>query len=895
MIAAARRGESRALVLAGEAGIGKTALLDYLVSKASGCRVVRVAGIQSEAELGFAALHQLCGPLLDRRDRLPEPQRNALETVFGLQTRSAPDRLLIGLAVLSLLAEAAHSEPLVCVVDDAHWLDRASAQALAFAARRLVAESVALVFARRTTESAPELDGLPTLTVDGIDDGAARDLLRSTLPIVVDEQVRDRIIAETRGNPLAILELPHGLTSAELASGLFVGETHGFTDQLEMSFARRTRSLPDDTQRLLLVAAADSVGGTDTVRRAAVRLGIELDAARPAADAGLWEFGATVRFRHPLVRSAVYRAADDVDRREVHSALAEVTEDAARRAWHRAQAASAPDENLAAELERSAGDAQRRGGYAQAVAFLQQASRMTPDAARRAQRDLEAARAARLAGDIAAAFTALGAARAGPLDELGRVQAELIRGQLTFAIQRDSEGARALLDVARQAESIDTALARDVYLEALLMTSWAGRSADDLDLREIADAYREMPASRTDAKRPRDLILDGVAALMQDGYAAAAPELHRAVGAYENEPGSEEQNLPWLSLSFMVACLLWDDEGWYRVSAQYLESTRSSGALSLLPAALDYRVYTAVFGGELSLAAALVEEATAVLDAIGYPFVPYGAGPLYALQGRVAETRAILEESTASAESAGGRLRLTHAQWATAMLYNGLGEYQRALPLGQYAADYDQALTASPNWALVEVVEAAAHVGDAASADDAMQRLTVTTRGAGTDWGLGIEARSRALLASPAEAETLYREATERLGRTRNRPDLARAHLLYGEWLRRQRRQLDARTELQTAHELFLGMGMAGFADRAARELRATGVTPRKRSVEAGGGLTAQETQVARLVSEGLSNSEVATRLFLSPKTVEYHLRKVFTKMRVTSRRELRGALGEMA
>ena len=890
VVGSVRRGESRALAIGGEAGIGKSALLDYLVSRASDCRVVRIAGIQSEAEVSFAALHQLCGPMLNRLDRLPTPQRGALETVFGIEAGIAPDRLLVGLAVLSLLAETAEERPLVCVIDDAHWLDRASAQAIAIAARRLVAESVAVVFAYRTSEQAPQIEGLPRLTVEGLDDRSAKELLHSVVPVLLDEQIRDRIIAETQGNPLAILELPRGLTLAELASGLLFSGQYGFTDELEASFARRVRSLPQATRQLLLVAAAESFADVPTVRRAAQRLGIDADAAVPAVEAGLWEYGASVRFRHPLVRSAVYRGASVDERRIVHAALADATDSADRRAWHRAEAAVELNEELAAELERSAGGAQQRGGFAQAVAFLQQASRITPNPAARARRELATARAAGLAGDLEAASLALSAAQAGPLDDLGRVHADLVSAQIASASNRGSDAALLLMRAAKAAEPLDPALARETYLQALTAATFAGRLPDGIELRDFAEAARAAP-SPSDVPGPADLMLDGLAHFYTSGLASAAPLLRRAIAAYRDERDTAALGLPWLSVAVQVTVALWDDVGFEVLSERYLDGVRAAGALSALPIALDYRVFSLIRSGELSAAAALVEETTAIAEAIGHRSAPYGALALLTSQGRVGEAQALIEASIADARSRGVGVAVALAQWELAVLRNGLGRFDEALEAAREAARHRRDLSDVTNKALVELIEAAVHAGRPEDGADALRQLSHATQGSGTDWALGVEAQCRALLSSAAEAEPLFREAIARLGRTHNRPELARAHLLYGEWLRRERRRLDARDQLRAAHELFLAIGMSAFADRAARELRVTGAAPRKHNVKASGELTAQEAQVARLASEGLSNPEIASRLFLSPHTVEYHLRKVFAKLRLRSRKELGTAL----
>ncbi|WP_433297615.1 helix-turn-helix transcriptional regulator [Pseudonocardia sp. CA-142604] len=895
LLKAVRSGESRALVVRGEPGVGKTALLEHLVERASGCRVARASGVQSEMELPFAGLHQLCAPMLDELAHLPGPQREALTITFGLSNGDPPGRLLVGLAVLGLLAEVAREQPLVCVVDDVQWLDRASAQALMFAARRLGAESVAMVFASREPGEEQESDeeestGLQELVVGGLPDEDARALLGSALPGPVDARVLDRIVGEARGNPLALLELPRGLTPAELTGGFGLPTTMPLPKRIEESFRRQLAPLPADSRELLVIAAAEPLGDPVLIWRAAQWLGIGHEAAAPATTAGLIEIGAQVRFRHPLLRSAVHRAATVEEWRYAHRALAESIDpdtDPDRRAWHRAQAAAGPDEDVAAELERSAGRAQSRGGRVAAAAFLERATHLTLHPQRRAERALAAAQAKHQAGAPDTALELLSAASAGPLDPLQRVRSELLRAQIAFTVSRGRDAPSLLLRAAEQLEPLDVQLARETYLDALDAAIFAGPLAGSSGLQETAAAARSAPPSQSPSRAP-DLLLDGLAVGYTDGFAAGIPTLKRALVAFRCPDVSEEEGLRWLWLTCRVARALWDEEAWEAIVTRFLELARETGALSVLPLALSARTLAHVFAGELDAAEALGDELHGVTEATGSPFVPYGALMLAAWRGREDEATDLIETVLDEAVSRGEGLGLTVTGLAAAVLNNGFGRYEEAMAAAERAGEHPEELNASTAWALVELVEAATRIGMPERADGALQQIAKSTRASATDWGLGIEARCRALTSDGYAAERAYREAIERLGRTRIRGELARAHLLYGEWLRREGRRLDAREQLRTAYEMFTATGMEAFARRAERELGATGETVRRRPVEIGGELTAQEAQVARLVREGLTNPEIGARLFISPRTVEYHLHKIFGKLNITSRRQLR-------
>jgi DNA-binding CsgD family transcriptional regulator len=893
LIADVRAGESGALVVRGEAGVGKTALLDFLAQRATGCRIVRAGSAESEMELPFAGVHQLCAPLLNQLTRLPAPQRDALSTAFGLSAGNPPDRFLVGLAVLGLFAEVARSRPLVCVLDDAQWLDRASAQLLAFVARRLLAESVAMIFAVRESGTAdqpevPELTGLAELPITGLPEDDARLLLASTYRGPVDASVLDRVLAEARGNPLALLELPQGLHAAQLAGGFALPDTSPLTNRIELSYLARLEPLPAETRQLLLAAAAEPTGDLSLLLRAAQRLGIAPNAAAPAKAAGLIELGTTVRFRHPLLRSAIYGTAGRHERRVVHAALADATDprlDPDRRAWHRAHAAAGVDESVAEDLQHSAGRAQARGGLAAAAAFLERAAELTPSPERRVHRALSAAEAKLQIGALDSARVLLGVAETGPLDELQRARIELLRAELAFASSRGKDAPPLLLAAARRLESLDTTLARDTYLDALSAAMFAGCLAGDTGPQEVARAARQAPRSREASLG--DLLLDALSTLFTDGYTEAIPKCRRMLSAFRRDDVTAEEGLRWFWLVTAICGNLWDDESWRILANRYVQTAREAGALSQLPLALNTRIVVEVFAGEIRNAAVLVGEERSVTETIGTELVPYGAIWLSAWQGDEESARVLRDTTQAEASARGEGVGLTVTQAASAIRFNALGQYDLAMVYAQQASEAVPEL-AAPNFALSELVEAASRAGDLGVAAEAFERLSAMTSASGTEWALGVEARCRALLSDDEAAEALYLEAIDRLGRTRVRVELSRAQLLYGEWLCRTNRRVDAREPLRAAHEAFTTMGAELFAQRAARELAATGETVRKRAVETAGELTAQETQIARMVREGLSNAEIGARLFISSRTVEWHLSKIFAKLQITSRRQLR-------
>jgi DNA-binding CsgD family transcriptional regulator len=878
LAAGVRAGQSRVLVLRGDAGVGKTALLEYLSASASGCQIARATGVESEMELPFAGLHALCAPMLGRLRHLPDPQRDALSTAFGLAAGPPPDRFMVGLAVLSLLADMAEEQPLLCIVDDAQWLDRVSAQTLAFVARRLLAERVGLVFAVRPDGHDHGVQGLPELVVEGIGAVDARVLLDATVPGPLDERVRDRILAEASGNPLALLELP---TAA--AGGFGLPGSMPLISRIEQGFARQLEPLPGETRQLLLLAAAEPVGDVTLLRRAAELLGLEADEAAPAEAAGLIDIGARVRFRHPLVRSAAYRSASPPDRRDVHRALAEATDpqlDPDRRAWHRAHAAARFDETVADELERSAGRARNRGGVAAAAAFLARAAELTPEPARRGRRALAAAQAKFESGAPEAALELVAVAEMCPLDELQSAQLALLRAQFAFVLTRGTDAPSLLVDAAQRLEALDPALARQTYLEALGSVMFGGRLEAD---SPVLAAARAAPAG-PQPPRSIDLVLDGLATRCTDGPEAGVPLLRLALETYSNEAlDGHEEIIRWLLLTPIVQSTtvfeLWDDDGFHALSTRAVRLARETGALSMLPITLVYRSGLHVFSGELAAASALIQEAETIALATGTTPLMYARLLLGAWRG--------VELEHAPAQSEGTVVAM--AGYATAVLNNGLGRYEAAADSAQGSSDEGDYGYAGAS--LPELVEAASRSDRPQIAAAALHRLEERTLAAGTGWALGVLARSRALLTEGEAAEALYREAIERLERTRIRVELARARLLYGEWLRREDRRVDAREQLRAAYDTFTRAGAEAFAERARRELSATGETVTRRTPETRDVLTPQEEQIARLASDGQTNPEIGAQLFISPRTVEYHLRKVFTKLGIGSRKELRGAL----
>jgi DNA-binding CsgD family transcriptional regulator len=887
LLAHARDGQSGVLTIRGEAGIGKTELLRYAARNASGFRVAQVTSVEAEMELPFAGIHQLCAPLLERLGALPPPQQDALNVALGFAAGDVPNRFLVGLAVLGLLSAAAEEQPLLCLVEDAQWLDEVSGLILGFIARRLLAEPMAIVVTVREPNTRRDFDGLPELALRGLAEEDARALLNRAVPGRLDDRVRDRIVAETRGNPLALLDLPLSMSAIQLAGGFEPVVATDLPRHLEDHYLERAGELPEATQRLLLLAAAEPTGDATLVWRAAHGLGIERSSLAPAEDAQLVEVGSRVRFRHPLVRSAMYRAAAVSERRAAHRALAEATDpdtDPDRRAWHRAHAALGVDEDVAAELERSADRAQARGGAAAAAAFLAHATELTPDPAQRGRRALAAAQAKFDAAASDAALELLGTAELAPLDELQRARLERLRAEIAFARTRGSDAPSLLLDAARRLEPLDSAMARETHLEAMAAAMFAGRLGEKPGVREAAEAAQAAPPA-PQPPRAVDLLLDGLATRFTEGYSAGLPPLRRALEAFRDVERSTPGDVRWLWLACRLAQDLWDDELWYVLATRGVRVARDTGALSMLPLAATYRASLHVHSGAFGAASALIEEADTITEVTDMAPLKYASLMLAGWRGNEADGLELIEAGRLEATARGEGMALGVIEWATALLYNGCGRYAEALAAAQRGCEHDDVGLFA--WSLAELIEAGARSGATDTTSGALDRLSGRTRASGTDWALGIEAGSRALLSDARDAEPLYREAVERLARTPGVVHLARAQLIYGEWLRRENRRVDAREQLHAAHETFSGIGAEGFAERARHELLATGETVRKRADDACGVLTPQEAHIARLARDGLSNPEIGAQLFISPRTVQYHLRKVFLKLDITSRNQL--------
>ncbi|MEV0623882.1 AAA family ATPase [Nonomuraea sp. NPDC050404] len=893
----ARAGHSGALTVTGGAGVGKTALLNHMAARAATCqpggvRIERIVASQSEMELAYAGLHQLCGHMMGSAGHLPAPQREAIEAAFGLRQDSAPSPFLVGLALLGLLTEAAGDGALLCVVDDAQWLDDASARAVAFAARRLDAEGVAIVLAMRTVSEA--FAGLRSMVVTGLGHDDSRELLRLAAPGGLDPRVRDQLIAEARGNPLALRELPRMLSPAEIAGGFALTGSMSLENRIEQSLIAQLEPLPASTRLLLLLAAADPTGDPVLLWRASAALALgpeDFDAAR---NADALAIGTRVGFRHPLVRSAVYRAATAEDRRRVHAALADVTSadhDPDRRAWHRASATLHPDEEVAADLERSAARARSRGGAAAAGAFLERAAVLTPMPARRGQRLMAAAEAKHDAGAPESAMRLLDSVHDLPLTTLQKALAARLRARAQYALRRDSGGPQLLLAAAQGLDGLDPALARDTYIEALAAAIYGGRLGETGQVAEVANAILGATAAE-ESGRARDLILRGQALLAAKGQEAAVATLRRAQRAFLDQ-APDALELHWMWFASRAAQDLWDAGALRALADRQVELARAAGVVTVLPIALSLQMLAQTIEGDLDAAEASCDEIDAIKEVTGHPLPQYGRLFLAAYRGQAEETERWATRIRADAHARGEGYALSAVNFSEAILYNGLGRFAEAVESGRRELPYTHELNHAMR-TLLELIEAATHTGERELAEQAFEQLASVTRPVGTNWALAVLAMARAQLCAGEEAQSLYLEAIER-HRAERIPILeGRCRLLYGEELIRRRRLADAREQLEAAHSILMRCGMNGFAGRAARELRACGGSRHVHAHEGAAQLTKQEFNVAHLAREGLTNRDIGARLFISARTAEYHLGKVFTKLGIKGRAELRTALAEI-
>ena len=887
-----RDGMSGVLVLRGEAGIGKTALLNATALSAQDLSVVRLEGIESEMQLGYAALHRLLLPYIPRLKQLPEPQRDALQSAFGLTSSGPPDRFLVSLAALSLLGDVAQDDPLLIVVDDAQWLDRESVAALVFVARRLQADRIALVFAaRESLEIGETFQGIPQLWVSGLDKDFARSLLTASVSNPVSYRVAERIIAVTRGNPLALMELSGELTSEHLLDQAPLPDPLPISDLIEARFLRQVRALPADTQLILLVAAADPEGDPDTLRLAAEILDLSVGAIEPAVDEGLLVIHPRVEFRHPLVRSAVYSGATTEGRRRAHHALAavmDVGQDSDRRALHMALAAVGPDEELAAALEQSAAQARSRGGYSAESSFLVRAASLTPDPQRGAGRLLEAAHAAFLAGNASYSESLLGQALPYLVDPIEKAQAQRLDGRLRNTLGQSHVAASLLLEAAREIENVDRVLSHHSLIEAFLVCEQSQQFTEGTTAVEIAQTALDSLSAQSTPPTAADMLLKGVAMRYAGTYADAVPAMREAVRAYATM--SFEEINRWTALGAPLANELWDEVGLRSTLGRLEDAARALGALSDLQTVLIGLAAIEVRAGRLMEARERYSELQDVTGAIG-DFVE-----LYALfdvdllswqgdeQAR-AKAAQLVEGGTAFCSAA-----LTHcANLSLSIFELAEGRYEKALAAAQSVADAD-AMGYSCQ-ALPTVVEASMRCNNRDVATGALACLAEQATASDTPWALGLLARCRALVADGSSAGALYEEALDHLGKTSWRTEVARTHLLYGEWLRRKKRRSEAREQLRRAYEMFETMGARAFAERARVELLATGERARSRRAETAHDLTSRELQIARLAAQRATSREIAGQLFISANTVDYHLRKVFQKLGIASRRELAGLL----
>ena len=882
-----RAGSGGALVLRGHAGTGKTALLRELADTAAqaGMRLAQAVGTEAEIAFDYAGLHQTLAPFLGGMKDLPDPQRAALETAFGLAAGQAPGRYAVGLATLMLLTDVAERQPVLCVVDDAQWLDRVSQDVLAFVARRLLVDRVGLVFAlREGEEHAPALSGFSELEVRALGPEAGRELLEFAAGGRVAGPLARRVLSEAAGHPLTLIELGGELREGRAIPDAVPGLPMRVGERLERLYLDRVRDLTPAAQTLLLVAAAERLGNPEQVRRATEMLGFDPEVAMLPEVRRTLSLSPRVTFSHPLMRAAAYWGASPSERRRVHAALAKVTDpstDPDRQAWHVAQATDGSDEAVARELEASADRARRRGGWESEQTFLRRAAELTPDPARAAARRLAAAEAGLVAGDLAGAAALAGQAVPHLADPLALARARRVQGIFLQAEGSVAEAARTLVDAAREMGPVDPRLARDTLFEAFSVAQLEGWAK----AAEVVSAVRELPAHA--AESPGDRLLEGFADVGDGRTAAGYTELREGVRALAAARGCQETGVPRLVAWLYASGLVFEHSTWTDLERFWIPAFRDRGAIAALVPALYSLAYDHLRAGRLNAAEAALAEGRDLAEATG----DQGWGPsfdqadvwLLGLRGASVEARALADRLLG--ESIPGVWRDT-VHLAVAELELGVGRYEAAL---------DAAIEARALWSLLtpeDVVEAAMRCGRPEIARAAIEDFSPLAEAAGTPWALGLAARCQALLkGDDPTADDDYQNSIDYLQRTPVALAVARTRLVYGEWLRRQRRRRDARDQLGIALESFEQMHAHGFADRARVELAATGEHRRRQVDPAGAGLTPQELQIAQLASGGATNRDIATRLFLSAATVEYHLRSVYQKLGINRRVLLAQAL----
>ncbi|WP_178359017.1 LuxR family transcriptional regulator [Mycolicibacterium hippocampi] len=891
-----RDGFSGALVLIGEPGVGKTRLLQYMAESATEVTILWIVGAQSELRLGFAALHRLLLPYLDRLDRLSGPHRTALEVTFGLTEGPTPDRFVVSLAALALLSDVAAERPVVCLIDDAQWLDQESLAVLGFIGRRLYADPIGMAFsAREHAGDLTALEGLTTRRIAALDPASARGILDEAVSGPLDPRVAARVIDETGGNPLAMLELLGELSTEQLAGRFPLPRHLPVGHRVDVHFLAQVATLPPEARTVLLIAAACVDEKSSTVWRAGALLGVAAAAANHAVQQGIVTLEPRIAFRHPLIRSAVYDGATPEERQRVHDALATVAHrdgEDDQAAWHRAAAVTTPEETIAADLQTSAERAHRRGGYTMQAAFLTRAAELSPDTRDRALRYLAAAQAHLAAGDGPLAEALLDLATP-VLDVAGmHVAVQRLRAAIAVFFSRHKDAPAILLDAATKVEPTDVSLVRRILFDAMQAAIVARQYTAGTTLDEVAHAVLR---AEQDPRRPpsgNDLLLDGFAIRIARGYADAVPLLRSAVAMMFTDETAAHVDIPSTILGWFAADDVWDDAGRRAMFERAQAIERRQGALAAMRITLAGLSTSQAWAGQMNDAENSYGEAAELSALIGVPPAATTGVLLEvrAWQGRETESRAVAASTADWGRQKGASILEIFALMGLTVLELGLGRYPEALGRGLQILHDDP--PGFGNRVLPEVVEAGLRSGDRGAAEVALARLTERATIAATPWALGLLARSRALMAADSDAELYYLEAIRQLAGTAVRTELARAHLLYGEWLRRRKRRRDAQVQLRTAYDMFTAMGAAAFAGRTGAERRAAGETTAD-ALRADNpfGLTPQEAQVARQAGAGATNAEIASRLFITTSTVEYHLSKVFRKLGVTSRRQLASAL----